>query len=113
MNILRIVQRVRTFVARKIGDRRDRTATSAARESPPVHADERTIRRMAEAELGGISSAQSRAAYLRGDNPGGLHQGGRGPAPIHHDEDVSAYARPLDLSEPIIDDAPKSSVSTR
>lgn len=45
-----------------------------------VHADERTIRRIAEAELGGKSSEESRQAYLRGDHPGGLHQGGGGPA---------------------------------
>jgi hypothetical protein len=46
-----------------------------------THADERTIRRIAEDELGGTSSDDSREAYLRGDNPGGLHQGGHGPAP--------------------------------
>jgi hypothetical protein len=37
------------------------------------HADERTIRRMAEAERGGTSSRESWARYLRGENPGGLH----------------------------------------
>ena len=38
-----------------------------------AHADERTIRRIAEAELGGISSEESVARYARGENPGGLH----------------------------------------
>ncbi len=47
---------------------------------PPAHADERTIRRVGEAQLGGMSSAESREAYERGENPGGLHHGGRGPA---------------------------------
>jgi hypothetical protein len=45
----------------------------------PVHADERTIRRMAEQQLGGTSSEESRAAYLQGAHPGGLHQKGAGP----------------------------------
>jgi hypothetical protein len=45
------------------------------------HADERTIRRTAEAELGGVSSEESREAYLKGENPGGLHHGGKGPVP--------------------------------
>ena len=48
-------------------------------ESPPEHADERTIRRVGEAQLGGMSSEESREAYLRGENPGGLHHGGKKP----------------------------------
>ena len=40
---------------------------------PVVHADERTIRRIAEAQAGGISSQESAARYERGENPGGLH----------------------------------------
>lgn len=51
----------------------------------PAHADERTIRRVGEAQLGGTSSEASREAYERGENPGGLHQGGKGPLPIHGD----------------------------
>ena len=47
--------------------------------SPPEHADERTIRRVGEAQLGGMSSEESRDAYLRGENPGGLHHGGKKP----------------------------------
>ena len=41
--------------------------------STSAHADERTIRKMAEAQVGGVSSEESRLAYERGDNPGGLH----------------------------------------
>ena len=41
--------------------------------APIEHADERTIRRMAEAERGGTSSRESWARYVRGENPGGLH----------------------------------------
>jgi hypothetical protein len=50
-------------------------------------ADERTIRRSGEAQLGGISSEKSRELYERGENPGGLHHGGRGPVPIHAPSD--------------------------
>jgi len=39
----------------------------------PEHADERSIRRMAEAEHGGMSSAEGTERWLRGANPGGLH----------------------------------------
>jgi hypothetical protein len=54
-------------------------------ERPSEHADERTIRRVGEAQLGGMSSAASREAYERGENPGGLHHGGAGPLPKHGD----------------------------
>jgi hypothetical protein len=54
-------------------------------ERPLEHADERTIRRVGEAQLGGMSSEQSRAAYESGENPGGLHHGGTGPLPKHGD----------------------------
>ena len=36
-------------------------------------ADEKTIRHIAEAQSGGISSRESAARYERGENPGGLH----------------------------------------
>ncbi len=39
----------------------------------PVTADERTIRRIAEQQAGGISSQEGSARYERGENPGGLH----------------------------------------
>lgn len=50
-----------------------------AKEEPPAshapwQADERTMRRVAEAEAGGISSQESAARYARGENPGGTHQ---------------------------------------
>ena len=38
-----------------------------------AHADERTIRKIAEAQVGGVSSEENRLAYERGDDPGGLH----------------------------------------
>lgn len=43
----------------------------SAREAP--HADERTIRRMAEHQGGGISTDEMLARYEAGLNPGGLH----------------------------------------
>ncbi|MDC3962700.1 hypothetical protein [Polyangium jinanense] len=39
----------------------------------PKQADERTIRRIAEAQAGGISSQESDARYESGEHPGGLH----------------------------------------
>jgi hypothetical protein len=39
----------------------------------PSEADERTIRRIAEAQSGGISSQESDARYESGEHPGGLH----------------------------------------
>jgi hypothetical protein len=42
---------------------------------PPEHADERTMRRMAELEAGGTSSAESAARYARGANLAGTHGG--------------------------------------
>ena len=119
MSVLRpILRRVVAFLARNRFHRdpaHDPLPPKAAGESPPpVHADERTIRRVMEAELGGTSSSASRAAYLRGDNPGGLHRGGRGPAPVHpRGGDDLAPHLVLDLSEPILDTAPPSSVSFR
>jgi len=49
------------------------------------HADERTIRRAAEAELGGMSSEESRRAYENGENPGGLHHRGASPYTPRHE----------------------------
>jgi hypothetical protein len=50
-----------------------RRPTPARRRPTIEHADERTIRRIAEAERGGLSSRESAARYERGENPGGLH----------------------------------------
>ncbi len=36
-------------------------------------ADEKTARRVAEAQNGGLSSEESAARYARGENPGGTH----------------------------------------
>jgi hypothetical protein len=38
-----------------------------------ARADERTARRIAEAQRGGVSSAESAARWAAGENPGGLH----------------------------------------
>src|SRR5689334_8710569 len=66
------------------------TAPSSRVQLRERHTDEATIRHMAEAQLGGMSSAESRNAYLRGDNPGGLHQGGPGSAAVKRgDEEES------------------------
>jgi hypothetical protein len=86
--IPRVLRRILAFASRRSGEWRERRGqrrSSSARDVPSTvaphesHADERTIRRMAEDELGGTSSAESREAYLRGENPGGLHHGGHGP----------------------------------
>ena len=51
-------------------------------EAPPVeHADEKTIRLIATAQDGGISSEESRLRYERGENPGGTHH-----KAVHRDE---------------------------
>jgi hypothetical protein len=57
------------------GERSMRGARARATKqpAPPAPADERTQRRMAEAEHGGVSSAESAARWARGENPGGTH----------------------------------------
>lgn len=69
--------------ARRRADRREsqgRTVASAARKARPASqpapevADERTMRRAAEAEAGGLSSEESAKRYATGENPGGIHQ---------------------------------------
>jgi hypothetical protein len=52
---------------------RQQSAPTTVRRPAAAHADERTIRRMAEAERGGLSSQESAARYARGENPGGMH----------------------------------------
>lgn len=47
---------------------------SRPRWRPPIErADEKTMRHVAEAQRGGLSSRESAARYERGENPGGLH----------------------------------------
>jgi hypothetical protein len=53
--------------------RRRRRLREPAGPPTPQHADERTARRVAEAQSGGVSSAESAARLARGENPGGLH----------------------------------------
>lgn len=47
----------------------------------PKVADERTMRRIAEAQAGGMSSDEGRARYERGEHPGGLHGKAERPPP--------------------------------
>ncbi|HKQ70614.1 MAG TPA: hypothetical protein VJT73_14810 [Polyangiaceae bacterium] len=76
---------------RWIAEPRHRTFAHGGEQRDPTdspervpHADERTIRRRAEVELGGTSSEVTREAYERGDLPGGLRRGGKGPETPHH-----------------------------
>ena len=63
---------------------------------PVPHADERTIRRIAEAQLGGLSSQESTARYDRGENPGGTHQKAPPPPEVQADPDDPG-ARDLEM----------------
>jgi hypothetical protein len=93
MSILQSIGRLLRYptraLARRLGLTLDEPRSSAtfSGESAPErraeHADERTIRRVGEAQLGGTSSEASREAYARGENPGGLRHGGTGPMPAH------------------------------
>jgi hypothetical protein len=93
------LRRVLTFAVRRAenwreqrSQRRSTTTTTTTTRAPShqAHADEATIRHMAEEQLGGISSEESRNAYLRGEHPGGLHHGGPGPEAVKRgDEDES------------------------
>jgi hypothetical protein len=47
----------------------------------PEHADEKTQRRTAEQQHGGISSEESSRRYETGENPGGTHQDARPDRP--------------------------------
>jgi hypothetical protein len=60
---------------------RERPATGARHRVASETADERTIRRTAERQAGGMSSQESDARYVSGENPGGLHQKARRPEP--------------------------------
>jgi len=82
---------------------RPRTGRTAQTGVPKNHVDERTIRKIAEEQDGGISSASSRSAYERGENPGGLHHGGtRGIAAPHRGDP------PDDLMRSVEDGADES-----
>jgi hypothetical protein len=47
----------------------------------PTTADERTMRRIAEAQAGGMSTEEGRARYESGEHPGGLHGKAERPPP--------------------------------
>jgi len=85
MSLLHTVEKGITRLVRRFADRHRAAPRRAPerRDSVQVHADERTIRRAAEAQDGGVSSQESRAAYERGENPGGLHRGGKRPHMPH------------------------------
>jgi hypothetical protein len=53
---------------------RKRRRALPAEPGPPPAGDERTARRIGEAEHGGLSSAESAARFERGENPGGTHR---------------------------------------
>jgi hypothetical protein len=80
----RLVIRLKTIV-------RARRSARAWWRPPSERADERTLRRQAEREGGGLSSRESVARYERGENPGGLHHKAirrEGPEhPRHHPEE--------------------------
>src|SRR5689334_10035332 len=57
----------------KMPPHRNSRTPVARRTEPRPHADERTIRRIAEAQRGGMSSDESARRYAQGDNPGGTH----------------------------------------
>lgn len=61
----------------------ERPETSAALMTAPEaqHADERTIRRTAEHQRGGMSTEEMHARYDSGVNPGGIHQGATRSSP--------------------------------
>ncbi len=77
-----------SFAARLKELLRARRAARTWWRPPPQHADERTIRRLAEHQRGGLSSREGVARYERGENPGGLHHKAvrrEGPEhPQHH-----------------------------
>jgi hypothetical protein len=69
------VEELARALLRRARLRRARTAPRAPHgtQTTPAHTDERTARRIAEAQRGGVSSAESAARWAAGDNPGGLH----------------------------------------
>jgi hypothetical protein len=108
--IPRVLRRVFSFAARRAGEWR---AERSRRRSPsgtevrqrveptrPSHADEATIRDMAEQQMGGTSSAESRDAYLRGDHPGGLHEGGPGATGVKRGDEEESLDADRDTLSP-------------
>ncbi|WP_437855933.1 hypothetical protein [Sorangium sp. So ce363] len=67
----------RSRVLRGVRSLRDRVRREIAppQRRPPEHADERTMRRTAERDAGGTSSAESAARYAGGVHVGGTHGG--------------------------------------
>jgi hypothetical protein len=72
----KLVRRVEEFMLACLhaGEHLVRTLRPTVPTGPPaIGSDERTSRRIAEAEHGGISSAESAARWERGENRGGTH----------------------------------------
>ncbi|UQA58272.1 hypothetical protein [Polyangium aurulentum] len=67
---------------------RERPTTRARHRVASETADERTMRRIAERQAGGISSQESDARYVSGENPGGLHQKARRPEPDSEEYEI-------------------------
>jgi hypothetical protein len=90
-----IMRRALRRLAHALGRRMHRAAAGRAEfRRTEQRADERTLRRVAEARHGGLSSQESAIRYVRGDNPGGTHNNG---AP--HLRDRQLYPGP-DEEEP-------------
>ncbi len=73
-----------------------RRASTRVMHRRPQTADERTIRRIAEAQAGGISSQESDARYESGEHPGGLHGKAFRPPP---DAEVYEWEEPGDRTQ--------------
>ena len=85
-----------------IREKPNEQAAGHEHEPAPQHADERTIRRTAEHQQGGLSTEEMHARYDEGRHPGGLHEQATKPP-----EDVapgrlreSLHAHPYDDEPP-------------
>jgi hypothetical protein len=91
----KVVRHVEEFMLACLhaGEQLIRTLRPTVPIGPPAmgRSDERTSRRIAEAEHGGISSAESAARWERGENRGGTHhrsvrhEGPEHPRPEHEE----------------------------
>jgi len=75
----RWIQRSSLFRAFQSLRELDRAEVTPTQRKPPEHADERTMRRMAEQSAGGTSSAESAARYAHNGHLAGTHGGKAAP----------------------------------
>lgn len=68
-----------------------------ARPSIPKTSDERTMRRIAEAQAGGMSTEEGRARYEHGEHRGGLHGKAQPPPPDAEDFEDPEPSDRLDI----------------